>query len=161
MKTYFISLIIIVASLGAANSLADTPITTPLVSTFCSQSGRFCAKSKASSSTTLIEHQGKQIWSVNSFVPYGFISDDGAVIASCYPGKNMVPNTANLSFTVIKLFDRHGRSKSIVLGDLYGSMRQLPETESHKEWGRCVGFHDGYFEVERADGSVWKMKEHW
>jgi hypothetical protein len=165
MKMCLLSLLVIVACLGVAVSFADEPVTTPTTSSFCSISGRFCATSRAADSATIIEdkfaHSEAQIWSIKSYVPYGFISDDGAVIASCYPGENLVPDTADLNFTVVKLFDRRGRSKAILLKDLYSSMGQLPQTVSHKDWGHCVGFHGEYFEVERADGSTWTVKENW
>jgi hypothetical protein len=139
---------------------ADTPISMPTRSTFCSSSGRYCAESNASDSLTVVRDQTSSnraiAWSTKVFVADGFISDDGKVIASCYPGKNLVPSDADLKFTVVKLFDEKGRYKTISLGDIYKSMDELPATVSHKDWGWCIGFNSKGFGVKRSDGSEWR-----
>jgi len=143
--------------------VADTPISMPLKSTFCSPSGRYCATSDAQASNTIVrDHstsKGGVVWSMKVFVADGFISDDGSVIASCYPGKNLVPSDADLKFIVIKFFDKNGGYKAISLGDIYRSMDELPDTTSHKDWGSCIGFGASGFAVRRADGTVWNANK--
>jgi hypothetical protein len=93
------------------------------------------------------------------FVADGFISDNGSVIASCYPGKNLVPNDADLKFIVVKVFNKNGDYKTIRLGDIYKSMDELPNTTSHKDWGVCIGFGATGFSIRRADGTVWNANK--
>lgn len=156
----FYLVFIVIISFGL-KSYADTPISTPDSSQFCSSSGRYCATSRASGSMTIVTDQKNKksvAWSVKEFISYGYISDNGKVVVSCYPGKNLVPDTASLTFTVIKMFYIDGRTKDIELGNFYKSIDQLPATMSHREWGRCVGFHGKDFEVELANGSILKVK---
>jgi hypothetical protein len=142
-------------------SVADMPVSVSTKSEFCSSSGRYCAESNASDSTTVVRDQASPkktiVWSKKVFVSDGFISNDGMVIASCYAGKNLVPSDADLRFTVIKFYDRKGRYRSVKLGDIYKSMDQLMSTESHKDWGWCIGFNENGFGVERTDGSEWRL----
>jgi hypothetical protein len=156
---FFIALLMSVIEV----SVADTPISMPSKSKFCSSSGRYCAESNASDSITVVRDQASPekaiVWSKKIFVADGFISDDGTVIASCYPGKNLVPSDADLQFVVIKFYDRRGRYKAIKLGDMYKSMDQLLDTESHKDWGWCMGFNEKGFGVKRADGSEWRSSD--
>jgi hypothetical protein len=135
----------------------------PTKSEFCSSSGRYCAESDASDSITIVRDQKSPnkviIWSKKIFISDGFISNDGMVIASCYPGKNLVPSDADLKFVVIKFYDQRGRYRDIRLGDIYKSMDELLDTESHKDWGWCIGFNEQGFGVKRTDGSEWRLSD--
>jgi hypothetical protein len=161
MKAFLETLLFCILLLLGGACAADTPTSTPRQSAFCSPSGRYCATSTAKDSTTVVRSQyaskGSVEWSSKVFVADGYISDDGMIIASCYPGKNLVPSEADLKFVVIKFFDAKGRYQAVTLGDIYTSMDELPDTVSHKDWGRCLGFSQDGFGVEKANGTVWRV----
>jgi hypothetical protein len=156
LEIFLIGLLLLISGACAA----DEPVAMPQRASFCSLSGRYCAVSNAQDSTTIVRNQFTPkkafAWAAKVFVADGFISDDGTVIASCYPGKNLVPDDVDLKFVVIKFFNKKGGYKAVTLGDIYKSIDELPATTSHKDWGRCKGFGDNGFGVERADGTIWE-----
>jgi len=143
-------------------AFADTPISNTTYSHFCSSDRRFCATSKQTPPLTTVFEKGgqsqKPLWSTPAFIPVGFLSTDGKVLASCYPGLNLVPEDAGLDFVVVKVYLNGQEIQIIQLSALYKHADQLVRTESHRDWGHCVGFRNGLFVIKRADGSLWKKK---
>jgi hypothetical protein len=141
---------------------ADTPISNATPSYFCSSDGRFCARSKQTPPSTAVfervSQSKKRVWSTQTFIPVGFISEDGKVLVSCYPGLNLVPEDAGLDFVVVKVYRKDHEVENIRLESIYKNINQLVETESHKDWGHCVGFRSGTFQIKRTDGAIWSRK---
>ena len=140
---------------------ADAPIEQVSVTTFCSADQKYCARSTRDPSFTAVYAKGnpeRVLWSMTEFVVKGFVSDDGRVVASCYAGLNLLPLDAKADFLVARLYEASGTAKDIRLGMMYPDLRALPRTNSHIEWGRCVGVDDDELVIERVDGTRWKSR---
>jgi len=154
--------LLILAGGSAGKAKADTPLEPISETTFCSKDGRYCAHSTASPAhldVFLKRDPEHVLWSRNEYVIKGFVSNDGKAVLSCYGGLNLIPLDATLEFLLARVLHASGNVEEIRLRSLYTDIHQLPHTDSHLEWGRCVGIDSGKVLLERPDGSQWHSSE--
>ncbi|MEX1826808.1 hypothetical protein [Luteibacter sp. CQ10] len=138
---------------------ADTPLEPVGDTTFCSNDAHYCVHSTVRPAHLEVfdkQNPARHLWSKEEYVAKGFVSDDGKTVVSCYGGLNLIPMDASLDFAVVRILDASGGVREVRLRSLYTDMSQLPHTDSHLEWGRCVGIDGGRFVLERADGTQWR-----
>lgn len=140
---------------------ADSPVEEVSATTFCSPNKKYCAQSTRDPSLTAVYAKGnprQALWSRREFVVKGFVSDDGQAVASCYAGFNLLPLDAKADFLVARIFRASGNVNEIRLGTVYPDIGVLPRTDSHLEWGRCIGIDEDELRIKRVDGTEWKSK---
>lgn len=154
-----VALIFIFATVVAQRAHADAPLEPVKEITFCSKNQRYCAHSSVNPAhLDVFEKQNPRhvLWSRSEYVTKGFLSDDGRAVVSCYGGLNLIPLDATLDFLLARILHASGSVQEIKLNALYADIRQLPHTDSHLEWGHCVGIDKGEVLLERADGTQWR-----
>lgn len=155
----FSNVICILLTITTTASWADTPISPIHTIKTCSTNGKYCfysTESPAKTTVFSVDSPGNILWSTNEFVPNGYLSDNGMAIASCYPGINLAPPDATLDFVIVRILKKAKLVEKVSLKELYSSMSQLPNTISHREWGRCIGIVKNHIKLERADGTLWE-----
>jgi len=154
-----VALIVLTTVFVAEKVLGDTPLEPVSETMFCSKGGLYCVHSTANPAhLDVFEKKNPEhvLWSREEFVIKGFLSDDGKAVVSCYGGLNLIPVEATLDFLLVRVLRASGSAKEIRLSALYSDIHQLPHTDPHLEWGRCVGIEEGKVLLERANGTQWR-----
>jgi hypothetical protein len=150
---------VLLALVAEGSVRADTPLEPASDTTFCSNNAHYCVHSTVSPAHLEVfakKDPTHRLWSRDEYLTKGFVSDDGKTVVSCYGGLNLIPMDASLDFTVVRILHASGGVQEVRLRSLYTDMNQLPHTDSHLEWGRCVGIDKGRVVLERPNGTQWR-----
>jgi len=127
-------------------SSPDQPLDPPAPKTFCSANKKYCLEAVPGKDSVLYEHtKGKKkvLWTVPGWQRSAFVRNDGAFVATQYPGLNLLPLDHQGGIVLIELWksDNNGNSCwSFTVGDAQKMGAGFRRTVSHYEWGQVEGF---------------------
>lgn len=116
---------------------ADAPLPLPSVVTICNPSKNHCATTNPTSSkTTLIKQSsGKTLWSIDRYIRFFQISNDGQSILAQSDFANLAPTYATNEHVLFEIYRGAKVIQTVKLGALFESPAKLQRTVSHLSWG--------------------------
>ncbi len=130
-------LLIAPLSIYCSVSIADAPLPPPSVKTICNVANSHCATTDPNSfKTTLVERSsGAVLWSVDRYLRFFQVSNDGHAILAQSDYANLAPMDATKEHILFIIYRDGKPIQTVPLGALFESVAKLQRTVSHLSWG--------------------------
>ena len=150
--------LVIIAILIWSHSAAFADTFNPRVNTITrSKNGKIKVFSKVNEKTYAASN-GQVLWTIEKYVKFGYVSDDGRYFVALYGGGNLIPLDASSDLVLLKLYCDGKLFREVRLSEIIDDMSQLIATASHFYWGDAIGFvESNKFVVRRTDGKVFVL----
>ena len=118
-------------------SFADSPLPPPSIKTICNASNSHCATTDPTTrKTSLVERSsGAVLWSVDRYLRFFSISNDGRTILAQSDFANLAPLDATKEHVLFVIYRDGKPIQTVPLGALFEGASKLQRTVSHLSWG--------------------------
>jgi hypothetical protein len=116
---------------------ADAPLPPPSIATICNATKSHCATTDPSTNKTTLFKQpsGATEWSINRYIRFFQISNDGRAILAQSDFANLAPTYATNEHVLFDIYRDGKLIQTVKLSTLFESPSKLRRTVSHLSWG--------------------------
>jgi len=147
-------LLIAPLSIVCGVSIADSPLPPPSIKTICNASSSHCATTDPTTrKTSLVERSsGAVLWSVDRYLRFFSISNDGHAILAQSDYANLAPLDATREHVLFVIYRDGKPIQTVPLGALFEGASKLQRTVSHLSWGHLE-------KIDAKDNAVFLLND--